>query len=215
MNRQPHRCPVCGGNGIVPNSFYNTVSGMGYTISTAPEQCRSCNGTGIVWSGDFEINLKIEDDKDELTSSRESMSDSKTITLYRGLKANPLEQDIQESNGWCYGGITNPNHHPEGKVQIVSSEDYEDHSKLVFIDVKPETVGQFTGHHNGIFNNDIVEMQVLDKGTRRGIVKWDDKNMRFYVDVECCPFGIKRDKLSYSYKPVGTIHDTPSKPIES
>ena len=45
----PHRCPVCNGNGSVPNGFYAQTSGHWSTTSTAPETCRSCGGTGIVW----------------------------------------------------------------------------------------------------------------------------------------------------------------------
>ena len=46
---QAQRCPVCGGNGLVPNGFYNTVTGIMSTTSITPETCRSCNGTGIVY----------------------------------------------------------------------------------------------------------------------------------------------------------------------
>ena len=46
---EAQRCPVCGGNGLVPNGFYNTVTGIGSTTSIAPEKCLSCNGTGIVF----------------------------------------------------------------------------------------------------------------------------------------------------------------------
>jgi len=45
----PHRCPVCNGNGLVPNGFYAQTSGNWSTASTVPESCRSCYGTGIVW----------------------------------------------------------------------------------------------------------------------------------------------------------------------
>lgn len=44
-----HRCPVCNGNGLVPNGFYMQTSGHWSTSSIAAEMCRSCNGTGIVW----------------------------------------------------------------------------------------------------------------------------------------------------------------------
>jgi len=44
------RCPVCGGNGMVPNGFYNTVTGIGSTTSIVPETCRSCNGTGVIFA---------------------------------------------------------------------------------------------------------------------------------------------------------------------
>ena len=46
---EAQRCPVCGGNGLVPNGFYNTVTGIGSTTSITPEKCLSCNGTGIVF----------------------------------------------------------------------------------------------------------------------------------------------------------------------
>jgi DnaJ-class molecular chaperone len=45
---KPYRCPVCEGNGFVPNGFYNQVSGQWSTSSLAPEICRSCQGTGYV-----------------------------------------------------------------------------------------------------------------------------------------------------------------------
>ena len=45
----PHRCPVCNGNGLVPNGFYMQTSGHLSTSSITPETCRSCGGTGIVW----------------------------------------------------------------------------------------------------------------------------------------------------------------------
>ena len=47
--RQPHRCPVCGGNGLVPSGFYDQVSGEWWSSDASPETCRTCNGTGIVW----------------------------------------------------------------------------------------------------------------------------------------------------------------------
>lgn len=47
--KQPFRCPVCGGNGLVPDGFYNITTGQWtaptYVLSI---NCRSCNGTGIV-----------------------------------------------------------------------------------------------------------------------------------------------------------------------
>lgn len=45
----PFVCPVCGGNGLVANGFYNQTGGQWSTTSATPEVCRSCNGTGIVW----------------------------------------------------------------------------------------------------------------------------------------------------------------------
>ena len=45
----PFKCPVCRGNGLVPNGFYRQVSGDWLAASLEPDKCRSCNGSGIVW----------------------------------------------------------------------------------------------------------------------------------------------------------------------
>ncbi len=42
------RCPVCGGNGLVPNGFYLQTGGTWLSSSLAPETCRACNGTGVI-----------------------------------------------------------------------------------------------------------------------------------------------------------------------
>lgn len=44
------RCPVCGGNGQVPNGFYLQTGGQWTTSSTTPEKCRTCKGEGVVFS---------------------------------------------------------------------------------------------------------------------------------------------------------------------
>lgn len=46
--RRWQKCPVCGGNGLVPNGFYTQTTGQWTTSSTTPEKCRSCNGLGRV-----------------------------------------------------------------------------------------------------------------------------------------------------------------------
>jgi hypothetical protein len=51
----PFRCPVCGGNGLVAGSFY-IKSGETWTAANSTETCRSCNGTGIVWSDGLGID---------------------------------------------------------------------------------------------------------------------------------------------------------------
>lgn len=43
-NGLPYRCPVCDGRREVPAGFYLSVG-----LSVAPEQCKSCNGLGILW----------------------------------------------------------------------------------------------------------------------------------------------------------------------
>ncbi len=47
---QPFRCPVCFGKGIVDAGFYSSPAETWPSSSTTPEKCRSCDGTGIVWS---------------------------------------------------------------------------------------------------------------------------------------------------------------------
>ena len=42
------KCPVCGGNGIVPNGFYTQTTGQWATSDVTPDKCRTCQGTGIV-----------------------------------------------------------------------------------------------------------------------------------------------------------------------
>ncbi|MBQ7275894.1 MAG: hypothetical protein IJS58_01465 [Bacilli bacterium] len=46
--REVRCCPVCGGNGIVSNGFYNHTGNTWVTSTTVPEQCRSCHGKGYV-----------------------------------------------------------------------------------------------------------------------------------------------------------------------
>ena len=56
----PHKCPICEGNGKVPNGFYRQTSGEWCTADATPEMCLSCMGTGIVWGKD-EPHLKATD----------------------------------------------------------------------------------------------------------------------------------------------------------
>lgn len=51
QGKRPFRCPICNGNMLVPNGFYNQTSGDWATNSLDPEKCRSCKD-GIVWSDD-------------------------------------------------------------------------------------------------------------------------------------------------------------------
>ena len=46
---KPYTCPVCGGNGLVPNGFYNQTTGNWSSTDATPETCRSCGGLGVVW----------------------------------------------------------------------------------------------------------------------------------------------------------------------
>jgi hypothetical protein len=49
QSKQPFCCPVCGGNGLVPNGFYLQVGKTWSSSDATPEKCKSCHGTGIVW----------------------------------------------------------------------------------------------------------------------------------------------------------------------
>lgn len=46
---KPHTCPVCSGNGLVPNGFYSQTLRTWSTTTVTPEMCKTCTGTGIVW----------------------------------------------------------------------------------------------------------------------------------------------------------------------
>lgn len=50
FKRKPYKCPVCSGKGLVPNGFYSCTGNTIISTSTTPEQCKSCKGTGVVWS---------------------------------------------------------------------------------------------------------------------------------------------------------------------
>lgn len=46
---KPYICPVCYGRGQVPSSFYNPRV-KETTANSDYQKCKSCGGTGIVWS---------------------------------------------------------------------------------------------------------------------------------------------------------------------
>ena len=51
MNQQTAgavRCPVCGGNGLVPSGFYTKTGDTWAVYTTGPETCRSCDGKGYL-----------------------------------------------------------------------------------------------------------------------------------------------------------------------
>lgn len=50
MEKEPHKCPVCNGNGLVPNGFYTQTTGRWSSANVEPERCKSCNGKGVVWN---------------------------------------------------------------------------------------------------------------------------------------------------------------------
>jgi hypothetical protein len=58
--KTPHKCPVCNGRQVIPETFYTTQPG-GTPVSSGCGEvpCRSCGGTGILWSDDGE-NFVVE-----------------------------------------------------------------------------------------------------------------------------------------------------------
>jgi len=63
--KTPHVCPVCNGNGLVPNGFYNQYSGQWLSSDATPEMCRTCNGEGIVWEPECNINIDYTKQEEE------------------------------------------------------------------------------------------------------------------------------------------------------
>lgn len=51
FKKEPYKCPVCNGKGIVQAGFYSYPSSVGTYITTTivPEKCRSCGGSGVLW----------------------------------------------------------------------------------------------------------------------------------------------------------------------
>lgn len=49
IGQTPHKCPVCGGNGLVSAGFYTSTTGVAATTGANPETCRSCEGEGMIW----------------------------------------------------------------------------------------------------------------------------------------------------------------------
>lgn len=47
----PHKCPICEGHGIVSAGFFiRPPEVIEYASTHTTEECRVCNGTGIIWS---------------------------------------------------------------------------------------------------------------------------------------------------------------------
>lgn len=65
---KPYKCPICLGRGTVPSDFYytpmtyieegttntDTNVSIPYYTYTLEVECRTCKGTGVVWSDDLE-----------------------------------------------------------------------------------------------------------------------------------------------------------------
>ena len=48
--RIPNRCPICLGTGNVPGGFYNCCPGGTPTSCNTSELCRSCHGSGVIYT---------------------------------------------------------------------------------------------------------------------------------------------------------------------
>ena len=55
--KTPHKCPVCGGSGIVPNGFYNQTLSQWSTTSMTPDVCQNFSGTGVMWNGEYYVPI--------------------------------------------------------------------------------------------------------------------------------------------------------------
>lgn len=112
-------------------------------------------------------------------------------------------QDIA-SNKWLYGDIR----HRKNCVCIFEQ------GGNIGEQVKPETIGQFTGchdkHGNPIYEGDIIKMLNCDF---QGVVQWH-KDGYFFID-EFFPKKVESDyaplgrMLRYCMAVIGNIHDNP------
>ena len=54
------RCPICEGHGIVSGGFYTSLAGCGGASTVSTEQCKNCNGQGIVYV-EQEVDKEVDD----------------------------------------------------------------------------------------------------------------------------------------------------------
>ncbi len=78
---QPHKCPICEGRGNVPDGFYSGDPNPVF----APEECKACNGTGILWGSDFSIDVQAPDP--------EIYGDGNTTPPFTITWENPIDLD--------------------------------------------------------------------------------------------------------------------------
>lgn len=44
----PHKCPICGGCGMVVGGFYTSIKNIGGTSAHTTEPCKACK-EGVIW----------------------------------------------------------------------------------------------------------------------------------------------------------------------
>ncbi len=52
INKKPYVCPVCNGSRFVPLWFY-THESIYWSSNAASEQCKTCNGNGVLWEPEY------------------------------------------------------------------------------------------------------------------------------------------------------------------
>ena len=88
-------CPVCMGNGLVPDGFYRQTSGKITSSTIEPEKCRSCNGKGYVLIEDEKIVIKEEIN----LSNRDYVQKIIVPELIKTLKSNSPKTNIKDIIG--------------------------------------------------------------------------------------------------------------------
>lgn len=107
---------------------------------------------------------------------------------------------------WVYGGLTSALHSPKNKTQIVSCrffEGNEEHEHYIFINVKPETVGEYTGlkdkNDKEIYEGDIVIEEIEE----------DERKIKHTVEFKAGAFYPVCMQPSSTFEIIGNIYEHP------
>ena len=94
---EPYRCPVCGGNGLVPNGFYCQTSGDWPTTSISPEVCRSCNGTGVIFAAQ-----QVAEATKDVTKQRDELREELELCTQSVRKGAMVTSGLTGRTGWKF-----------------------------------------------------------------------------------------------------------------